>query len=170
MHIVALTHTEGVVLNNKYVILELAYRDIFGVHEHFLIQSPISYTNAKKNNKYLKKSLEVIMCTSNEYHGIKVHKFYDVLKFLKDRYKVLRYYYGYQTTYGYKGCSFQKDILVKCNIPNINIESFGIPKINTLKLYHPTIKRLCCYHKHYYNKCAEHILRLISAHLNNYYT
>lgn len=163
MYIVALTHTEGVILNNKYIILELAYQDMLGLHKHFLIQSPICYTKAKMYNKYLKKSLEVIMCTSYQLNGHKVYKFSEILEFLKERYAFLQYFYSFKIHFGYKGRSFQRNILSKCNIPNINIECFGIPPIRTLLSMYPYITKNCCYHKHYYNKCAEHILRLINA-------
>lgn len=164
MQIVALTHTEGVILSNKYVILELAYCDLLGIKEHFLIQSPISYTKAKICNKYLKKSLEVIMCISSNFKNHRVYKFGQVCQFLKERYFLLKSYYGSNIRFGYKGKSFQQDILLKCNIPSINIEFLKIPSIKTLMLYYPDIKKKCVYHAKCSNKCAEHVLRLITAH------
>lgn len=166
MVVVALTHTEGVILNNKYVVLELAYRDVLGMQKHFFIQSPICYTKAKQCNKYLKKSLEVIMCTSSQFNGDKVYKFYEVLQFLRDRYELLRYYFGYNIQFGYKGKSFQRDILVKCNIPCFNIEQWGVPSIKTLMNLYPFVKTSCGYHMHHYNKCAQHILRLINIYVS----
>ena len=165
--IVALTHTEGVILFNKYVILELAYSDILGFNAHFLIKSPMSYTVAKKYHEHLEKSLEVIMCVADSYNNHKVYRFFEVLQFLRKRYAILQRHFGNGIQFGYKGRSFQRDILVKCNIPNANIENFGIPSIKMLKLYYPFVKRRCIYHKTFYNKCAQHILRLINIHLNH---
>lgn len=163
MQIVALVHTEGVLLSNKYVILELAYCDLLGIKKHFLIQSPISYTKAKKSNKYLNKSLEVIMCVSNTFGNHKVYKFGEVCQFLKERYFLLKFYFGSNIRFGYKGKSFQRDIFVKCNIPSINIEFLKIPCIKKMMSYFPFIEKNCIYHVKSHNKCAEHVLRLITA-------
>lgn len=163
MKIVALTHTEGVILHNKYVILELAYCDLLDMRKNFLIQSPISYTKAKKGNRHLNKSLEVIMCISNNFKNHRVYKFGQVCQFLKERYFLLKSYYGNNIRFGYKGKSFQQDIFVKCQIPSINIEILGIPRIRTLMSSFPAIEKKCIYHAKSSNKCAEHILRLITA-------
>lgn len=169
MPIVALTHTEGVVLNNTYFVLELAYQDILGIHQHFLIQSPVSFKTARKFNEHLNCSLEVIMCTYGEFKHRKVYKMSEILHFLNFRYALLKHYYGSNILFGYKGRSFQKNILEQCNIPNINIERFGIPSIKTLMFYYPNIKRNCVYHIYDSNKCAEHILRLINEYFNEKY-
>lgn len=163
MQIVALTHTEGAILSNKYVILELAYCDLLGTKKHFLIQSPISYTKARKRNKYLKKSLEVIMCVSSTFKGHKVYKIGEVCQFLKEQYFLLKSYFGNDIRFGFKGKSFQRDIYIKCNIPCINIEFLRIPNIKLLMSYFPFIEKNCIYHSKVDNKCAEHILRLITA-------
>lgn len=163
MQIVALTHTEGVILSNKYVILELAYCDLLGTKKHFLIKSPMSYTKAKKDNKYLQKSLEVIMCASNTFKNHKVYPFGEVCQFLKEKYVLLKSRFGKDIRFGYKEKSFQQDIHLKCHIPSINIEFLGIPNIKTLVSYFPFVKKKCIYHVKSHNKCAEHILRLITA-------
>lgn len=161
MDIVALIHTEGVLLFNRYFVLELAYTDILGINQHFLIKSPMCYTRAKKYNKYIDKSLEVIMCTSDYFQHQRVYKFSEIVRFLKDRYTLLQSNFGC-IRFGYKGKSFQSDILKKCCIPCVNIEIFGVPSIQSLMTYYPTIKKNCLYHKKYNNKCAKHILELIT--------
>lgn len=168
MQIVALTHTEGVILSNRYVILELAYCDLLGIKKHFLIQSPMSFTKAKKSNKYLKKSLEVIMCVSNTFKNHKVYRFSEVCQFLKERYFLLKSHFGNDIRFGYKGKSFQRDVCLKCNIPSINIEFLKIPSIKKLISLFPFVEKNCIYHMALHNKCAEHILRLITAYF--YYT
>lgn len=167
MYVAALIHTEGVLLFNKYVVLELAYSDDLGVTRHFLIKSPMSYTKAKKHHNHLKKSLEVIMCCSDYFKNHKVYKFFEIMQFLKARYTLLqRYHLGKSIHFGYKGKSFQQDILKKCHIPNVNIECFGVPSIQTLMINYPFVRKDCIYHKKPFNKCAEHILRLINIYLH----
>lgn len=163
MQIVALIHTEGVILYNHYVILELAYHDLLDIQRHFLIKSPVSYSKAKNDNKYLMKSLEVIMCVSKTFKNRKVYQFREVCQFLKERYILLQSIYGNNIRFGYKGKSFQRDIFVKCHIPSINIEFLRIPNIKSLISLFPFIKKNCIYHAKSNNKCAEHILRLITA-------
>lgn len=170
MMFVALIHTEGVILSRKYNVLELAYSDILGTNKHFLIKSPISYTEAKQRNKYLHKSLQVIMCKSNYYYNERVYTIDEIKHFLKSQYVLLNLYYGPSIQFGYKGKSYQKDILKECNIPCVNIETFGVPSIKRLIAKYPRVKKYCFYHKLPYNKCAEHILRLINTYIfENYY-
>lgn len=165
MDVVAIIHTEGVILFNKYVILELAYADILGVHRNFFIQSPMCYKAAKKQNKYLHMSQEVIMCTSSMYHGQRVYKYREIVYFLKHRYRFFYNYFKGNIKFGYKGKSFQENILRQSYIPCINIEIFGIPAIKMLMKWFPKIKKSCLNHKYKNNKCAKHILHLIKLHI-----
>lgn len=162
MILVALIHTEGVILFHKYVILELAYADILGQKKHFFIQSPISYQQAIKTHRSLHKSLEVIMCQSRRYKGHKVYRFYEIIHFLKSRYYTFYQRFGRCVIFGYKGKSFQQDILRRCSIPSFNVENIGVPNISTLaRLYSHLYLPHCLFHKSPFNKCAEYILRLI---------
>ena len=81
----ALTHTEGVIQFNTYVILELAYSDILGFNALFLIKSLMSYTVSKKYHEHLEKSLELIMCIADSYNNHKVYCFFEVLQFLQEQ-------------------------------------------------------------------------------------
>lgn len=166
MHnIVAIVHTEGVILFNRYVVLELAYMDVTGVQKNFLIQSPMRYKDAKKCNRYLQMSQEVVMCTSSTYCGQRVYKYREILHFLKHRFRLFDHYFRGDVQFGYKGKSFQQDILKQSSIPRINIEMFGIPAIKTLMEFYPYARKQCFFHKHYHNKCAKHILKLIKMHI-----
>lgn len=174
MHIVAIIHTEGVILFNRYVILELAYMDILGIHRNFFIRSPMCYKDAKEQNKYLHMSQEVIMCTSSMYCGQRVYKYREIVYFLKHRYKFFHSYFKSNIKFGYKGRSFQQDILKQSCIPHINIEKFGIPAIKLLLKWYPYVKKNCLYHKYIDTKCAKHILELIKMYIlkmcNPYFT
>lgn len=165
MYIAALIHTEGVILFNKYVVLELAYVDILDVQRHFFIQSPMLYKDAKKYNKYLQMSQEVVMCRSNTYYGQRVYKYQEVLQFLKQRFRLFHDYFKGKVQFGYKGRSYQEDVLKQSCIPRLNIESLGVPAIRTLMKRYPYIRKYCIFHKYDHNKCAKHILKLIKLHI-----
>lgn len=165
MYIAAIIHTEGVLLSNKYVVLELAYVDILDVQRHFFIQSPICYKDAKKCNKFLQMSQEVVMCTASTYYGRRVYKYREVLNFLKQRFRLFRDYFKSDVRFGYKGRSFQQDILKQSRIPRLNIEIFGIPAIQTLMKRYSHIRKYCFFHKYDHNKCAKHILKLIKLYI-----
>lgn len=165
MYIAAIIHTEGVILFNRYVVLELAYVDILDVQRHFFIQSPMRYKDAKKYNKYLQMSQEVIMCTDNTFYGQRVYKYREIVHFLKQRFRLFHDYFKGNVQFGYKGKSFQQDILQKSCIPRINIENYGIPAIQTLIKWYPYMRKYCFFHKYDHNKCAKHILKLITLHI-----
>lgn len=161
MRVVAWIHTEGVLLSNKYYALELAYEDILGNKRLFFIKSPMTYETARKTNPYIDKSCEAIMCTRSSYHNYKVFTFRQVLDFLRKQF----YMFGSpDAVFGYKGASFQQDILKKASIPAINLERFKIPAIATLSAYrHP-----CPFHVSESNKCAAHVLDLIRPFSNSF--
>lgn len=163
MTLVAWIHTEGALLLNRYHVFELAYQDVFGIQKTFFIKSPISYHVAKKQNPYLHKSCETIMCTKNTYKNNKVYSFNSVLSFLKRQYHILSAIFK-NCLFGYKGASFQIDVLKKANIPAINLEDFNFPSIATLVKKYPYIKREeCPFHPNKYNKCATYILNLFTT-------
>lgn len=154
MKLVALVHTEGVLLSNKYYVLELAYRDIEGTSRTFFIKSPISYRRAIRENPHLHKSLETIVCTKNYYKNNRVHSFLYVIRFLQDKFRRL------DGTFGYKGKSFQSDVLRKANIPAVNVEMLGVPSISMLSTYHPQ-RAPCSFHPGDGYKCATHVANLV---------
>ena len=163
MTLVAWIHTEGALLSNKYHVFELAYQDILGMQKTFFIKSPISYYTAKKQNPYLQKSCETIICTKSMYKNNKVYSFNSVLNFLKKQFYLFKMIFK-NCLFGYKGASFQPDILRKANIPAINLEDLKFPSIATLAQRYPHIKRQYCpFHPSKYNKCATHILNLFST-------
>lgn len=164
MFIVAWIHTEGVILKNKYYVLELAYEDITGIRKVFLIKSPISYTHALKENKYLHKSLEVIMVQNKYYKNYKVYHFKEIIEFLRQQYFLFKYHYHTKSIFAYKGKQLQRDILQKSNIPAINLENFNYPSISQLAVMFPNISKTHCdFHMGTNNKCAAHILNLFNA-------
>lgn len=166
MSIVALCHTEGVVLRNKkYCVLELAYYDVYRVSRHFLVRSPISYRNALRTQAILPKSLEVLMCRKHFYKDQKVYTFQEIIAFLQERYGQLKTLFGISVVFGYKGGSYQPDVLVKAGIPSFNIERLGCPSIRSLTQPLLVLRPPCLFHPSTENKCALHILQLIL----NYY-
>lgn len=143
----AVVHTQGVVLNRTYVPLELAYRDVLGVQAHFLITSPISFSRMRKLYPNSRPDVLVLADQGTPYSS--------VLNFLKFRYDCLHNVYP-QTVFGYKGNSFQPQVLKDAGIPFIlNLEKFGIPAIIR--------SGTCPWHIGNQRKCAlaalEHIFR-----------
>lgn len=165
MKLVAWIHTEGVILLNQYYVLELAYEDILGCKKLFLIKSPASYYTAKQINPHLDKSCEVIFCRRSIYKNCPVYNFAQVLDFLWGKFQK----FGPDAVFGYKGRSYQYDILKKANIPGINLEMLNMPSITTLTKMFPNVKRHPCkFHMSEKNKCAAHILNLFRAFSNSF--
>lgn len=162
MKVVAWIHTEGVVIFNKYHVLELAYQDVRGVKRLFFIASPMSYRMAMKCNPYLHKSLEVIMCQTSTFKNRPVYTLAEVECFLLDKYKMFAR--EEDCVFGYKGKNFQYDTLKKLNIPAINLEMFNVPSVATLM---KTSRKYCPYHVDKQKKCAAHILNLLILFFNN---
>ena len=163
MTLVAWIHTEGALLRNRYHVFELAYQDILGVQKTFFIKSPISYYLAKKQNPYLHKSCETIICKKDMYKNNKVYSFNTVLSFLKRQFYMLSIMFK-NCLFGYKGTSFQQDILKKANIPAVNLEDLNFPSITTLAHRYPHIERKDCpFHPSKVNKCATYILNLFTT-------
>lgn len=165
MNLVAWIHTEGVILLNQYYVLELAYEDVLGCKKLFLIKSPMSYYAATKINPHLDKSCEVILSRQFIFKNYPVYTFTQVLNFLWKKFKA----FGSNAVFGYKGKSFQYDILKKANIPAINLETLNMPSIATLKKMFPNVKRQpCAFHVSENNKCAAHVLNLFRAFNNSF--
>lgn len=128
-HIHALVHTQGVVVTNKYIVLEFAYRDVTGVVEHCLVKSPLSFRDAKRKDFRIRP--DVIM--TNE-HGV---PYASVLNFVCNQYYRLRNVLRVENVvFGFKGNSYQPKILRDAGLSSIvNIEDLGgIPSLKTLTL------------------------------------
>lgn len=140
----AIVHTQGVVLDSTYVPLELAYIDVLGVRAHFHINSPIPYTAMRKIYPNSRPDVTVITEGGTPYA--------QVLAFLKKRFELFVAMHP-STVFGYKGESFQPQVLRDAGIPSmINLEKFGIPALRR--------SFQCSWHRR--GKCAvaalEHIL------------
>lgn len=117
----ALVHTQGVVLGSSYVPLEMAYVDVLGVQAHFLITSPISFTAMRKFYPHSRSDVTLVTEGGTPYSH--------VLEFLRTRYQcllLLQAPSAAAVVFGYKGGSYQPQILRDAGIPSIfNIEKWG---------------------------------------------
>lgn len=141
----AIVHTQGVVLKSSYVPLELAYIDVLGVQAHFHINSPIPYSAMRKFYPNARPDVIVITDGGTPYS--------QVLEFLKNRFQFLSTLHP-DTVFGYKGASFQPQVLRDAGIASIvNLEEFGVPPLSR--------SFSCPWHRR--GKCAvaalDHILR-----------
>lgn len=155
MTISALVHSQGTVFQNQYIPLEIAYVDVTGVHVCFLIKSPLSFWDAARIDPNMKKSLHVVMTTRD---GV---RYSEVERFLSERYTVLKDVFGPSVLFGYKGQSYQKNVLG--DIPSINLETLGCPSLRQLQTRFPNLQRNCPYHLYPNQKCARHVLQLLLA-------
>lgn len=151
----AIVHTKGVVLGDKYVPLELAYCDVTGLLSCFHITSPMNYSKMRKCYPLARPDVEVTTSGGIIYS--------DVLKYLKDRYEFLQNLFpNTEIVFGYKGGSFQPNILKDAGIRNImNVEQLGVPTVNRNIMNSAN----CPLHKGNLKKCALVALNQITHHL-----
>lgn len=150
----ALVHTQGVVLGNTYVPLELAYRDCLGERAHLLITSPLNYSKMKR--LYPNARPDVLVTT---VEGV---AYSQVLDYLKRRFQVLSHTFpSSPVLFGYKGNSYQPRVLLDAGIPNrVNVEKFGVPALQVVSGIDT-----CPWHKgNRHRKCARAALEQILSH------
>ena len=157
-HVDAFVHTEGVVLGSRYVPLELTYRDRLGYETTFRINSPVSFQEARAAHLHVRP--EAIMLTS---HGVPYH---ETLRFLQDRFHLLQQRSREPVVFGYKGESYQPNVLRDAGIPKIlNVEQLGVPAIRVLqqKYGHAVGGGTPCPHhmSPRRNKCSRAVARLV---------
>lgn len=147
----ALVHTQGVVLGNTYLPLELAYRDVLGGSAHFLITSPLNYSKMKRLYPHARPDVLVTTVQGIPYS--------EVLHFLKLRFQILSSTFpSTPILFGYKGNSYQPQVLVDAGIPNrVNVERFGVPALQVTN-------HICRWHKGNRRKCALVALEQILSH------
>lgn len=151
----AIIHTKGVVLNETYFPLELAYLDVTGLLCNFHITSPMNYSQMRRMFPNCRSDVQVTVTDGTPYS--------EVLKFLRNRYNFLSTLYP-DTSFGYKGEKYQPKILRDAGIPNIvNVERFGVPPLNRKV----TVTNVYCpLHKGNMNKCALEALNQIAAYFS----
>lgn len=153
MTVHAIVHTQGVVLGRHYHPLELAYADRLGHVAHLLIASPIRYSDMKR--QYPRSFPDVLMSVEGGA------SYSSVLSFLQGRYRLLqRAYPSSDIVFGYKGQSYQSDILRDAGLSNtVNLESLGrMPRLDHRTRYHP----YCPWHRGH-SKCAlDAVARILS--------
>lgn len=138
--IAALVHTQGVVLDSQYVPLEMAYLDALGGRAHVHITSPISFTAMRKFFPHSRSDVTVITEGGTSYR--------QVLAFLRDRFQLLSYHLGPTVAVGYKGASYQPQILRDAGIPSlVNVETLGVPALTSAV-------GECPWHRGSRSKCA----------------
>lgn len=137
----ALVHTQGVVLGQTYLPLELAYRDVLGGSAHFLITSPLNYSKMKRLYPHARPDVLVTTVQGVPYS--------QVLHYLQLRFQILSTTFpSIPIVFGYKGNSYQPQVLLDAGIPNrVNVEMYGVPAL------HGT-DRTCPWHKGNRRKCA----------------
>lgn len=141
----AIVHTQGVVLGRTYVPLELAYCDHLGHWAHFLITSPISYSKMRRHYPHARPDVMVVTEGGTPYS--------QVLQYLKWRSESL----GKDATFGYKGESYQPQVLEDAGIHNrINVEKWieGALRVTD---------NACPWHKSAVSKCARAALEQIAT-------
>lgn len=159
--LVALVHTQGVVLGSKYIPLEMAYVDILRMQAHFHITSPISFTAMRKFFPHSRS--DVTMITEG---GI---SYAQVLAFLNQRFHYLNALFPQSTgSFGCKGTTYQTQILKDAGISNIiNVETLGVPALRHARV--DTITDLTAYCPWHigrrWNKCAKVALNRILHHI-----
>lgn len=150
----AIIHTKGVVLNNIYVPLELAYCDVTGYFYHFHITSPLNYSEMRRQYGPVRPDVQVSVTSGTRY--------LDVLQFLRNRYDILQTLYPKdQIFFGYKGEKYQPKVLKDAEIPHIvNVETLGVPPLKEIKIT-DNFAFSCPLHKGRLDKCALLALRRI---------
>lgn len=145
----ALIHTQGVVLGDKYVPLELSYTDVLGHEMHFLINSPINYSKIRRCYPFAKPDVIVTMTDGIAYS--------EVLTFLKERKNTIEKALG-GCTFGYKGNGYQTKVLDDAGIVNrINLKM--LPSLHYIGH--------CSWHKGKASKCSRAALVQMLSHLTN---
>ena len=140
----AIIHTKGVVLGNKYIPLELAYKDVKGLVCHFQITSPMTFSNMRRIYPNCRPDVQVTVTGGTSYQ--------ETINFLKNRFDFLTTCFpDTSVVFGYKGELYQPQILRDAGIPNIvNVEIFGVPPLR--QNFKTEVS--CSLHKGNLNKCA----------------
>lgn len=151
----AIIHTKGVVLNERYVPLELAYRDICGLLCHFQITSPMTFSQMRKMFPDCRPDVDVSVNKGTPYS--------DALTFLRNRYEFLQSKFPEKTiVFGYKGEKYQPQILHDADIfDTVNVEMYGVPPLNSIPA--TTAHVSCFLHKGKSEKCALVALNRITS-------
>lgn len=138
----AIVHTQGVVLGRTYMPLELAYWDITNFRAHFIITSPINYYKMRRLYPHSRPDVMMITDGGTPYS--------EVLRFLRNRYLYLQQILAPRIVFGYKGESFQPQVLRDAGIPDrVNLEVYGVPPLK-----HENANGACPWHKGNRSKCA----------------
>lgn len=146
----ALVHSQGVVLGSTYYALELAYEDVTGTRAHFHITSPLGYYKMRRCYPHARPDVLVIAKGGTPYSK--------VLDFLKRRFRYLRDCWGEAVVFGYKGESYQPQVLRDAGISRIiNVEKLGVPALRITD-------NACSWHKRTLSKCALVALNQILDH------
>lgn len=151
----AIVHTQGVVLGNTYIPLELAYWDRLGESAHLLIASPLNYSKMKR--LYPNARPDVLVTT---VEGVPYSR---VLDYLKWRLEVLSDAFpSIPILFGHKGNSYQPRVLLDAGIPNrVNVETLGVPALRAV-----SNTDTCRWHKgNRPRKCARAALEQILNHV-----
>jgi hypothetical protein len=161
----AFVHTQGVVWGDRYVVLEFSYFDRTGAQLTALVRSPAPYRRAKC---MFPTSLEPDAIVSTRY-GM---SYSQLLAFLAERYRLLQSESQQQVVFGYKGSTYQPNVLRASGVPCIfNVERWGLPSLAQLAKSHPEVSmRVRCPHhvRPGFDKCSEIAARLVLTKLTTF--
>lgn len=140
-------HTQGVVLGDHYIPLELSYRDVLGFEKHFLINSPLNYSKIRRLYPSSRPDVIVTVTEGTPYS--------EVIAFLIERRQFLETLYQ-PCVFGYKGNGYQTKVLDDAAIENrLNLNM--LPKLNYVGH--------CSWHKGKFSKCSRAALAQMMYHL-----
>lgn len=161
--IAALVHSQGYVLDKHFYCLEIAYTDVLNHHSLFLVKSPRSYTTLKM----LRPKLPLTVSVNPPGETVSYNY---VINFLRKNYSKFEILFPGETiVFGYKGKSYQSDVLQHACIPYIvNVEIFGVPRIDLLMEMYPDEQRTCDRHPKREKRCAELILRIVCRYMKEF--
>lgn len=155
MAVHALVHTTGVVFDREYVPLEVAYLDVTGLAQDFLVKSPLSFREAKKRFPRIRPDAK--MSTRDGF------TLDDIRQFLLSRNAFLQKLLNRpDVVFGYKGDSYQKTFLDRMRLPHVlNVERFLVPTIARLRYMYPFLIFPECPHHVTSSRCARATVHLL---------
>lgn len=159
MTVHALVHTTGVILEKKYVPLELAYWDVTGYEIHFLLNSPYSYSDTIRRFPHASPDVLVTIDRGTSLSS--------VLHFLRVRHQQLQQTFpNVEIVFACKGNNMQMDVLKQAHLQHIvNVETLGVPSLRVLSQMFPNFVFFGCSWHIKYGKCARSAVRLIAAYM-----
>ena len=128
---------QGFFLNKTFYVRELAYYTWNGEHGSHAFLIPVPYKNLsckdKRTVNFVRRKIHGLtyVSTLKDEHFEKPEVLGELIKDIYSIYKDCSN--GERTVAGYKGGHVEKDLLMKVNIPRLNLETLGCPKYDKLR-------------------------------------